>query len=813
MKENASTPPTGLTSAEVAERTARGEGNRVRRSDAAEYRDILARNTLTLFNALVVPAALALFFLHEYRGGVAVSGMALTNMVLGLVQEIRAKWHLDRLALLTETRVRVIRDGLEQEIPSGDVVRGDLLVLRAGEPVVADGPVHEARFLEVDEALLTGESDPVPRHPGESLLSGSFCVAGEGTYLAEHVGAESFAQRTAVEARAYRHVQSPLQQHIDQLIRILTATAVLLCAFYVLFLFLGHVSRLELVEMVAATITSMVPQGLVLMTTISFTLSAVRLSRQGALVQMLPAVEAMAGIDTLCLDKTGTLTTGRLVLAEVKVVSEAAAEEEVRRFLRLFVTLSVDRDSKSLEAIRQGLGEAEGERLDQLPFKSQNRYSAVRLRANEQEHTLVLGACEALRPLLAEAGHWEEAWQKLLPTGLRLMLFAEVQRREGEPIPSFTGTLDERNLRPLALVGLRDELRPEAQTVLHQLAEQGIQFKVLSGDHPETVRATVMPFGQETEQPRLRALAEAEVVTGTELDASPDPGSLIAERVVFGRVAPHQKVQVVRTLQEQGRRVAMLGDGVNDVLPIKTADLGIAMGEGSRASKTVAGLVLENNDFRLLPQALDEGRSIVRNIRRAAKLFLTKNAYTLLLIVGALALFHLPFPYMPQQVTLLNLLTIGLPALWIALRRDPSPPRARVNFLRDVLSFAIENGVALAAVGLVGMRLASTWVNSGQEVLREEMQRTMLLSLLITLGWVVVWRVAREGKVDWTVLLPVLLGVPIYLTAMYWSDARYFFELVALNLWQWGRVLTGVAVTWSLLLLLDLGRWWLNKDK
>jgi cation-transporting ATPase E len=830
----------GLSPEEVAERTARGQVNRVRRSDRAEYLDIAARNTLTLFNALVVPAAAALFALGEYRGALAVSGMAVTNMVLGLVQEVRAKRHLDRLALLSEARARVVRGGQVGDVPSGDVVLGDHLLLAAGEPVVADGPVLEARFLEVDEALLTGESDPVPRRPGEPLLSGSFCVAGEGCYRADRVGAEAFAQRTAAEARAYRYAASPLQESIDRLIRILTWTAVTLCAGYVVLYYTRGFSQADLVEMIAATVTSMVPQGLVLMTTLAFTLGAVRMSRRGALVQRLNAVESMAGVDTLCMDKTGTLTTNNLRLERLEVVDPSLSGEEVRARLRLFASASLDRSSKSLAALRAALGEGEAELLDQLPFKSQNRYSAVRVRPRQPpgpaEYVLALGACEALQPYLAQdtAGTWEAVWSKLLGSGLRILLFARADTGR----PQFDGSLDGFVLRPLALVALSDELRPEAGAVLRALAEQGIGFKVLSGDNPATVRATVAALGAGAAPAALRALAESPVVTGAELEKSAHAGELIRTRAVFGRVSPWQKVEIVRTLRAQGRHVAMLGDGVNDVLPIKNAHLGIAMGEGARASKTVAGLVLQTNDFGLLPEALEEGRTILRNLRRAGKLFLTKNAFTLILIVGALGVFGLPFPFLPQQVTLLNFLTIGVPAFLITLSRGRSAAPSRPGFVREVGGFALRTGAVIGAAGLVAMLLAPRWAEvprratavtggastagllatpggpgpllAASAVLAEgtvrqvQTQRTVLLSILVLLGLTTLLRVLTDGEVGWRpgdrkFVWLTLAAVSVYLAALYWPPAAYFFELTPLSMGQWVRVVTVVAPAYGVM--------------
>ncbi len=802
-------PTRGLTAADVADRTARGQVNRPPDAGWAEYRAIVARNTLTLFNALVVPAAAALFVLKDYRGAWAVSGMAVANTLIGLVQEMRAKRHLDQLAILTETKARVRRDGTEHTIPAGDVVLGDCVLLSAGEPVVADGVVLSAESLEVDEALLTGESDPVPRANGERVLSGSFCVAGDGAYRADKVGAESFAHRTSAEARRYRYTPSPTQRTLDSIVRWLTAAAVLLCVGYVALAQVRDISATTLVQMTAATITSMVPQGLVLMATLAFVLGAVRVTRRGAVVQRLTAVEAMAAIDTVCLDKTGTLTTGRLALDRVEPIGESGASPEnaagleftlqreersltlkrelqpkpdPRGKLALFAWATVDAGNKSVQAIRAAV-EQPGtpfERLDQLPFKSQTRLSAVRVRAGETEHVLALGAVEALTPLMSEAdaAAADARWRELLPTGLRLLLFAE--QADG-PSETFAGSLAGRRLCPLALVALSDELRPDAAKVLGELAGQGIRFKVLSGDHPETVRATVGHIGL--------SLAGEPVVTGDELASAADPGRLLHTASVFGRVAPQQKLDIVAALQADGRRVAMIGDGVNDVLPIKRADLGIAMGAGTAATKTVAGLVLETNDFALLPAALDEGRVIVNNLRRAAKLFLLKNVYTVVLILFALGLAGLEFPYLPQQVTLLNALTIGGPALLIMADRSHRRAVPPGGFLREVGAFAVAAGAVTGACGL-GVYLGSAW-GWGDGV---ETQRTVLLSMLVFAG---LGNVVVLGERDWKLTAWAVAAAGAYLAVMAFPPTAYFFALQPLDAARWAVVIAaaGVAVT------------------
>jgi cation-transporting ATPase E len=796
------TPQLGLSAAEVAERIARGEINRVPRSDRAEYLALVVRNLFTLFNALVTPAAVALFFLGEYGDAFAVSGMALTNLFLGLVQEIRAKRHLDRLTLLTESRVRVRRDGQVQEIPSGDVVREDVLLLSPGDTVVADGAVLEARFLEVDEALLTGESDPVPRQAGELLLSGSFCVAGEGSYRAERIGIESFAARTASESRSYRYSASPIQHSINRLLVVLTAAAIALCLGYGVLYALGKVSQACLWKMIAATITSMVPQGLVVMATFAFVLGAVRMSYRGALVQILNAVESMASIDTLCMDKTGTLTTNHLHLEKLLVLDEEMPEEAIRERLRLFASASLDRSSKSIAALRAALGETQTEWLDQLPFKSQNRYSAVRVRHGNAGHVLVLGACEALQKRCQEPFPTKRFLTPFLP-GLRVLLFAEAVN---PPQRQFAGSLEGFVLRPLALVALGDELRPQARHVLEDLANQGIRFKILSGDHADTVRATIAPLIAGINAPAVKALAETPVVSGDELQAASDPAELIRARCVFGRVSPAQKVQIVAALKKQGRHVAMIGDGVNDVLPIKNAHLGIAMGDGAAASKTVAGIVLETNNFDLLPQTLDEGRTILRNLRMAGKVFLVKNVFTLILIVGALGVLDLPFPYLPRQVTLLNFLTIGVPTFFIMLNRGRSSPTTAVHFLREVGSFALRTGVVLGLAGLLMLWLSNrVWQDD------EKTQRTLLLSLLVLLGLTTLLRAVSDGEARGLFLAGAAgwwaaAALPLYLVVMYWRLVGGFFSLTPLTLGQWATVSLIACSSYLTLLLSDSWR-------
>lgn len=780
----------GLTASEVADHTRRGLVNRTGRSEWADYAVIASRHLFTVFNFVVGPTAVVLYASGDWRAGLSVTGTAVTNTLLGLIQEVRAKRKLDRLAILTARKARVVRDGRESEIPIDDVVLGDVVLLQAGDTVVADGVLLDAHYLDVDEALLTGESDPVRRHPGERVLSGSVCVAGEGSYRTERVGDQAFAQNVTTEARRYRYTASPITRAANRIITILSVTALLFCGGYAAAAAFGLMPGERLPRMIASTVISTIPQGLVLTATVAFTIAAVVIARRGAVVQRLNAVEAIAAVDTICTDKTGTLTSNRLRLDAVHELTDDLDGPTIRHRLALFAWASVDRDNKNIQALRTATGEVAVEVLDALPFSSRTRFSAVRVRVEATEHLLVLGAPEVVDGKLPA----DDLLDRLQSAGLRVLMFADAPAGATALEP---GVLPPA-LRAVALVALADELRPDAAEVLKALSAQGITFKAISGDNPRTVRATVAPL----ELP----LSREPVVTGDDFSAAADPVAFVRRHSVFGRIDPRQKVAIVNALQQGGANVAMIGDGVNDVLPIKKADLGIAMGEGSPAAKTVSSIVLQTNDFAVLPEAIAEGRTIVRNLRRAGKLFLTKNVFSLAFFVAYAAGFMgMPFPYIPQHVTIMSWMVIGIPAVLIALIRERSAAPDKTPFLVDVGSFALRTGGVFAAAGLTLIALAKgVW--GYDEQAQPTVLETMLLALLILLGMTTLWRVIGDGQklsADRALLFITPVVVPILLLFMYWWPTQYFFELAPLGWLDWARVV-GVAVpAFGLILLSD----------
>jgi len=774
----------GLTSAQVAERVALGQVNRPLEGGWGPFAGILRRNTLTLFNFLVVPAAATLFTLNDWRGAWAVSVMAVTNSVLGIVHEIRAKRHLDRLTLLGETQVRVTRNGVEQSIPSGDVVMDDLIHLSPGDTIIADGLLVSASYLELDEALLTGESDSVLRNSGEQVKSGVVCLTGEATYIAQRVGSEAFAYRTAEAARRYQHTPGPTQQTLNNLVKWLTIIAAGLCPGYVGLYFVRGFPATDLVQMVAATITSLVPQGVVLLTTLTFVLAASRLGKKGAVIQQLMAVEGLAAVNVLCTDKTGTLTTGRQTLDRLETFAVPVAK--VRNLLGTFAYSSIDGGNKSILALRDALKTGtHSETLDQLPFQSQNCCSAILTRIEGKKRLLVLGSFEVLGPHFSEAekAPIEVQWRHLLPSGLRLIVFADGC---GDNL-DFRNGLPKVALRPLALVIFRDELRPNVANVLKSLTDQNIRVKVISGDHPETVRATVGSLGE--------VFKQKHVFTGDEWEASKDPSSAANHCDFFGRVSPEQKLALIRALQGSGHNVGMIGDGVNDILPIKRANFGVAMGTGSPATKAVAAMLLESNDFSVLPEVLIESRRVVQNVRVAAKLFLLKNAYTIALILVAVGFFGSPFPYLPQQVTLLNALTIGGPALIILGGRSSPIHAYGSSFFQDVGRFLWIAGGATSLASLF-VFLGSLQI-FGFDI---EVARTMLLVTLIVAGLAnaVIATRGNRSLVIWAVTAFCLL-----LAISAFPPTAYFFALASMTRLQWVVSLLGAVIAFAPTALLN----------
>ncbi|MDQ0934538.1 HAD-IC family P-type ATPase [Streptomyces turgidiscabies] len=737
----------GLTATEVTERVARGEVNDVPVRSSRSVPEIVRANVFTRFNAIIGILWLIMLFVAPFQDSLF-GYVILANTGIGIVQEWRAKKTLDSLAVIGEARPTVRRDGVAAEVSTSELVLGDLIEIGPGDKIAVDGECVEADGLEIDESLLTGEADPVAKRPGDPVMSGSFVVAGGGAFTATKVGREAYAAQLAEEASRFTLVHSELRTGISTILKYVTwmmvPAAIGLCITQLV------VKNHGLKDSVARTvggIIPMVPEGLVLLTSVAFAIGVIRLGRKDCLVQELPAIEGLARVDTVCLDKTGTLTEGGMDVTELRSLG-GSDETYVRRVLGALGE-SDPRPNASLQAVIDAYPDSEDWRCTEaLPFSSARKYSGASFNeGNGETSTWLLGAPDVLLPsqdpALAETDRLNQA-------GLRVLLLTRTTRELDHPEVA-TGTT------PTALVVLEQRLRPDAADTLRYFAEQDVDAKVISGDNAVSVGAVAGKLG----------------LTGTTLDArqlpttTPELAAALDEGTVFGRVTPQQKRDMVGALQSRGHTVAMTGDGVNDVLALKDADIGVAMGSGSEATRAVAQIVLLNNSFATLPSVVAEGRRVIGNITRVATLFLVKTVYSVLLAVLVVC-WRIEYPFLPRHLTLLSTLTIGIPAFFLALA--PNKERAKPHFVRRVMRYSIPGGV-LAAVATFATYLIARHYYTGSGALDAETSAATLTLFLISM-WVLA--IIARPYTWWRIALVASMGAGFLLVLVVPSLQEFF---------------------------------------
>ncbi len=729
LPRRAATSPDGLTAGIVAERIAAGETNATSLRTSRTLLEIVRANVLTFFNGLLatlwVVAALTGRWQNALFGGVVIA-----NAAIGIVQELRAKRTLDRLAVLNAPRARVVRDGVERDLPVAEVVLDDLLVLVAGDQVPADCVVLDSSGLEVDESLLTGEADAVAEDVGDDVWSGSIVVAGQARVQAVAVGESAYSTRLATEARRFTVTFSELVASTDRLLRWIAIVLVVVgpLVLWSQFRTPENEGWREAVTGTVAALVGMIPEGLVLLTTLAFMVATLTLARRQVLVQELPAVEGLARVDVVCLDKTGTLTHGDVRFDRL-VPLEGTAEPERDAAVRGALGLLAGADSANATAAAlAAVFPATSAAVDTVPFSSARKWSAVR---TADGTTWVMGAPEMVLP---EPGPGAPAAARarsdvLAAEGRRVLLLA---RSPLAPVVLDGDAGLPAELAPVTLVVLAERIREDAAEVLGYFTEQGVALKVISGDNPRTVGAVAAGVGV----PGVTGAADA--VDARTLPEDPEAlADAMEAHSVFGRVTPHQKRAMVAALQRRGHVVAMTGDGVNDALALKDADIGVAMGNGSPATRAVAQLVLLDGRFAHLPAAVAEGRRVIANIERAANLFLVKNVYSVvlaLITVGTLT----AYPLAPIQLTLISVVTIGVPGFFLAL--GPNSRRYVSGFLGRVLRFSLPAGVITGAAAYGGYALAR-WLDPASGVAGARTTATVVV--LVVALWTLVILAAR----------------------------------------------------------------------
>jgi cation-transporting P-type ATPase E len=769
-------PEQGLTAGEAAVRL-RKLGPPPETSSRSTA-SIVAGNVFTLFNAII-----GAFFVLDLALGLyadSIFGLvAVINSYIGIRQELKAKATLDELAVLVAPHARVLRDRAEVELTANEVVPGDVVAVGPGDQLVADGEVTGSRGMTVDESLLTGESDGIRKREGDRALSGSFCVSGSGHYLVDAVREESYAGRIAGEARTFRHPPSPLQEEVNRVIIASTYVMLPLAVLLIVSLKVRSVGLESAAQTATAGLVTLIPEGLVLLMSVTFAVAAVRLARRETLVQQMSATESLAAVDTICVDKTGTLTAGELRLAGVEY-GEGVDPEAAARALGRFAASAGDRN-KTLETIAQRFPGQAGKVRGEVPFSSEYKWSGVALDGGGGA-TYVMGAPD----VLAESG------ALTLPPGLAAKLEAETAAgrrvvafgQTSEPLPSDPAADGAPRIAPLALVVLEETLRPDAAETIATMRAQQVDLKLISGDAAATVTAVAFAVGV----PR-----EAGVIEGPDLPEDAEGLKRAAlENTIFCRIKPEQKKSLVGALVAAGRYVAMIGDGVNDVPALKRARMAVAMGSGTQVTKGVADVVLLKDEFSRLPEAVGAGRRIARNIHRLGRLYLTKTVYAAALIL-LVAVPGFTFPFLPRHLTVAAFLTIGVPSFVLALMPSDGP-LYRGRLLRALAAFAVPAGLATALGSILSFFLVDTVAGASLAA-----GRTAATTTLIVLGLCFILLLERGPGREHIAIQSNMLAMVAALGAVFAGilaigPLRDFFDMVLLSAPEWFLALFSAAV-------------------
>nr|WP_245551510.1 HAD-IC family P-type ATPase [Gordonia rhizosphera] len=785
----------GLTASEVAQRIAAGQVNTLPARSGRTVGDIVRANVFTRINAMLGVLFAIVAFTGDLRNGLF-GLIIIANSGIGIIQEVRAKRTLERLAIIGQTMPMVRRDGEVVELPPGEVVLDDIIEIGAGDQVVVDGETVEALALDVDESLLTGEADPVDKTPGDKILSGSFVVAGSGAYRATKVGADAYAAQLAAEASKFTLVASELRTGINQILRVITwllIPAGILTIVNQLFISNSGL-KASLLGMVAALVP-MVPEGLVLMTSIAFAVGVVRLGQRKCLVNELPAIEGLARVNVVCADKTGTLTENGMRLSELRPVGPGTVADPAQVLAAL--AAHDPRPNASMQAMAEAYPQPPDWTVSAVaPFTSAKKWSGMSFRdsTGTDMGNWVIGAPDVLLDPESEAAALAG---EIGSTGLRILLLARTDVVVDTEPPK--GSVTPGLVTPVVLVVLEQRVRPDARATLDYFESQRVDVKVISGDNARSVGAVAASLGLGSPDTSVDARS-----------LPTDPAELadvVEGGVTFGRVRPDQKRAMVKALQSRGDTVAMTGDGVNDVLALKDADIGVAMGSGSSAARSVAQIVLLDNKFATLPYVVGEGRRVIGNIERVSNLFLTKTVYAVLLalivglggVSGKLFGFGtLSYPFQPIHVTISAWFTIGIPAFVLSLA--PNNERARPGFVRRVLWEAVPNGLIVGIATFVtyvivnpgGSGVAFGSQDSVDLSPEQTQAATATLITLIAVALYVLAVVARPY--NWWKIVLLVVSVAAYVVIFTWPFTQDLFKLDSSNLQMISVALTSAAV-------------------
>ena len=688
----------GLSTAEVEERRRQGLVNDSDVRTSRTYTDILVKNAFTPFNIILFVIGALLLIMGNLVSALSATGIIIVNILISTIQEMRAKRRLDKIELLIRPKVTVIRDGVEVVIDQNDVVKDDLIVLRAGDQAMVDGVLEECRSLEMDESLLTGESSTVRKEVGQTIYSGSICVIGEGYYTVTAFGDDSYASRMLSSAKKFTSKHTPLQMETGTVTKILMALAFILMGISVIIEIIGRGSFSETLEVFVLCL-DIVPVALFLLITLTYMIAAVRMSGSGVLLQRANSVESISHVDTVCMDKTGTITTNKLVFEQSFPFIEPVDAEHIAS---VFATTTGSRN-RTVETLVSQYGESDAELVEEIQFSSSRKFSAVRVDDSGHRYCVYSGAWNVLRPHVSDPMSIDHIIKQESSKGLRTLIICRASDqslyRGDEPVIP--------DLQPVSVISIRDEVRPDCRDTIEVFLQNDMDLKVISGDDPVTVDA-------------LFSIAdipgERKIISGPELEAmsSEERERAILETNIFGRMKPENKEEVIETLKRKGRYVAMIGDGVNDVKSLKSAQVGVALETGSGAARGVADMVLVGDNFSALPKALVEGRKTVTGMRDILKLYLTRN-FALAIMMVVIYLFVGSLPMIPIQNTFYAFVSVTIAAFFMTFISKPETNKELI--LPDVLKFCIPSAIIISAFGFLAYGVTWHLVGSGTLVI------------------------------------------------------------------------------------------------
>jgi cation-transporting ATPase E len=718
---------TGLTNAEVQERVEQGLVNKSSAQKTKTVSKIFIENIFSVFNLIIFSVVVFLFIYYLRTGNIelikdtiGVSTAAILNLLIAIIQEIKAKRALDKVNLLLKKDVTVIRESRNEIIQQEDVVKDDLILLERGDQIIVDGKMIESNHIEIDESLLTGESLPINKKENDEVLSGSFCIAGNGIYKAEKVGDESYAMSITGMAKKFKFILTPLQKQINIIVQVLFGIALVLVAIELSVHWdLMEEENIRFIRRISTIVMSLVPQGLVLLASVSFALGVYRISKIGAIIQKLNAIESFSNVQIVCMDKTGTLTQNKLSVNRI-TLAEESDEENIKKLLGTYALHSSDKNA-TLRAIDVFFSYPEAKFVDEIPFSSETKKSFLEVELEGQKRVFVLGGFDILSDKLNSDNRefFNKSYHEKNLKIYRNLLFGEIKNLGS--LNDIKFDLFNIEITPYAIVSISDQIRTDVMDAINLFLKNGITFKILSGDAPESVQAVAREIGWDINDDKL--------ITGAELEKYTDEEEftkVVLERSIFARLKPEHKLHIIKALKKKKIYTAMIGDGVNDLPAIKESDMGIAMEEGSKITKEIADIVLLKNKFSLLPDIFLEGNKIVNSVSSVAKLFLTKNMLVIFLVILSLG-FGLSFPITPRRIALLNVFAIGLPSFLITLKNS-NTERTKF-FLTDLFSFVILSSLVIVSIGYLGKFVMQTMYDLQDD---EQIKMVMIAIIIIT---------------------------------------------------------------------------------